>query len=132
MLDTAPQTICDGMPPSAIPVAFGMGTVPVLTSTSLHYAARGSQFIKKRQTRLPGFDEKVIALYSRGLTTREIQGHLQEIYGVEVSPALISKVTDAVLVDVQAWQSRLLDAVFPQVIPFSPTPSRSGRWSTWR
>jgi len=73
------------------------------------------QLIKKRQTRMPGFDEKVIALYSRGLTTREIQGHLQEIYGVEVSPALVSKVTDAVIEEVQAWQSRPLDAVYPVV-----------------
>ena len=73
------------------------------------------QLIKKRQTRLPGFDDKVISLYSRGQTTREIQGHLQEIYSVEVSPALISKVTDALLEDVQAWQSRPLDAVYPVV-----------------
>lgn len=73
------------------------------------------QLVRKRQTRLPGFDEKVIALYSRGLTTREIQGHLEEIYGVEVSPALISKVTDAVIEEVQAWQSRPLDGVYPIV-----------------
>jgi transposase-like protein len=73
------------------------------------------QLVKKRQTRLPGFDEKVISLYGRGQTTREIQGHLQEIYGVEVSPALISRVTDAVLEDVQAWQNRPLDEVYPIV-----------------
>ena len=73
------------------------------------------QLVKKRQTRLPGFDDKVISLYSRGQTTREIQDHLEEIYGVEVSPALISKVTDAVLEDVQAWQRRPLDAVYPIV-----------------
>jgi putative transposase len=73
------------------------------------------QLVKKRQTRLPGFDQKVLSLYGRGQTTREIQGHLQEIYGVEVSPALISKVTDAVLEDVQAWQNRPLDAVYPIV-----------------
>ncbi len=53
--------------------------------------------MKKRQRRLPGFDDKVIALYARGMTTREIQGGLQEIYGVEVSPSLISNVTDSVL-----------------------------------
>lgn len=73
------------------------------------------QLVKKRQTRLADFDDKVISLYSRGQTTREIQGHLKEIYGVEVSPALISKVTDAVLEDVQAWQSRPLDPVYPIV-----------------
>jgi putative transposase len=73
------------------------------------------QLVPKGQRRLPGFDEKVIALYARGLTTRDIQGHLQELYGVEVSPALISSVTDAVLEDVQAWQSRPLEAVYPIV-----------------
>jgi putative transposase len=73
------------------------------------------QLVPKGQRRLPGFDEKVIALYARGMTTREIQGHLHEIYNVEVSPALISAVTDAVLEDVQAWQSRPLDALYPIV-----------------
>src|SRR3990167_8524016 len=53
--------------------------------------------VKKRQRRLAGFDEKVISLYARGMTTREIQGHLQELYGAEVSPTLISVVTDAVI-----------------------------------
>jgi len=73
------------------------------------------QIVKKRQRRLPGFDEKVIALYARGMTTREIQGHLHELYGVEVSPSLISNVTDSVLEDVKTWQSRPLDAVYPIV-----------------
>ena len=59
--------------------------------------------ISKGQTRFPGFDDRVISLYSRGLTTREIQGHLEEIYGVEVSPALISRVTDAVAEEVKIW-----------------------------
>jgi transposase-like protein len=71
------------------------------------------QLVKKGQRRRPGFDDKVIALYARGLTTREIQGHLVDIYGVEVSPTLISNVTDAVLEDVRAWQGRPLDAVYP-------------------
>jgi putative transposase len=73
------------------------------------------QLVKKRQRRLPGFDDKVIALYARGMTTREIQGHLHELYGVEVSPTLISNVTDSVLEDVKAWQTRPLDAVYPIV-----------------
>lgn len=73
------------------------------------------QIIRKGQRRLPGFDEKVIALYARGMTTREIQGHLEEIYGIEVSPALISNVTDAVIDDVREWQSRPLEAVYPIV-----------------
>jgi putative transposase len=71
--------------------------------------------VKKGQRRLPGFDDKVIALYARGLTTREIQSHLLDLYDVEVSPTLISNVTDAVLEDVRSWQSRPLDAVYPIV-----------------
>ena len=73
------------------------------------------QLVRKRQRRLAGFDEKVLALYARGMTTREIQGHLKELYGVKVSPSLISTVTDAVLQDVQAWQSRPLESWYPIV-----------------
>lgn len=73
------------------------------------------QLVRKRQVRLVGFDEKVIAFYSRGMTTREIQGQLKEIYGTEVSPSLISRVTDAVLEEVKEWQNRPLDAVYPIV-----------------
>ena len=61
------------------------------------------QLIKKNQTRFDGFDEKIISLYARGMTTREIQGHLEEIYGTEVSPALVSSATEAVLAEVRAW-----------------------------
>lgn len=71
------------------------------------------QLVPKRQRRLEGFDEKVLALYARGLSTRDIQGHLEELYGVEVSPMLISNVTDAVLDEVKAWQSRPLASVYP-------------------
>jgi transposase-like protein len=71
------------------------------------------QLVKKRQRRLAGFDDKVIALYARGLSTRQIQGQLEELYGVEVSPTLISNVTNAVMEDVRAWQSRPLSAVYP-------------------
>jgi putative transposase len=73
------------------------------------------ELIGKHQRRLPGFDEKVIALYARGMTTREIQGHLKDLYQVEVSPTLISAVTDAVLEDAKAWQSRPLEALYPIV-----------------
>jgi putative transposase len=73
------------------------------------------QIVKKRQTRRVGFDEKVISLYARGLTVREIQGHLQEIYGCEVSPDVISRITDAVLEDVKAWQNRPLERLYPIV-----------------
>ena len=71
------------------------------------------QFVRKRQVRLEGFDEKVLSLYARGMTNREIQGHLLEIYGTEVSPSLITKVTDAVLDVVTAWLNRALSAVYP-------------------
>lgn len=71
------------------------------------------QLIKKGQSRFDGVDEKIISLYARGMTTREIQGHLHEIYGIEVSPSLISTVTDVVLEEVRAWQNRPLEAVYP-------------------
>lgn len=73
------------------------------------------QLVKKRQTRLKGLDEKIIALYARGMTVRDIQGHLEELYGVQVSPDLISRATSAVIEDVRAWQSRPLDQVYPIV-----------------
>lgn len=73
------------------------------------------QLVKKHQRRLPGFDAKVISMYARGLTVREMQGHLEELYGVEVSPALISTVTDAVLDEVTAWQQRPLASLYPVV-----------------
>lgn len=73
------------------------------------------QLIRKRQVRLEGFDEKVLFFYSQGQTVREIQEQLKEVYFTEVSPSLISKVTDAVLDDVKEWQNRPLDAVYPVV-----------------
>ncbi len=69
--------------------------------------------IGKYQRRLPDFDDKVISMYSRGMSTREIQGHLEEIYGAEVSADLISTVTEAVSAEVAAWQSRPLEALYP-------------------
>ena len=69
--------------------------------------------IGKYQRRLPDFDDKVISMYARGMSTREIQGHLEEIYGAEVSPQLISTVTDAVSAEVAEWQSRPLEALYP-------------------
>ena len=73
------------------------------------------QLIAKGQSRIDGFDERVLSLYARGLSTREIGDHLEEIYGTCVSPDLISTVTDAVLDEVRAWQSRPLDALYPIV-----------------
>ncbi len=73
------------------------------------------QLIPKHQTRWAGFDDKILSLYARGMTVREIQAHLEEMYGAEVSPSLISSVTDAVVDEVKAWQSRPLDPIYPIV-----------------
>jgi transposase-like protein len=71
--------------------------------------------VPKGERRLDGFDDRIVSLYARGMTVREIRGHLQELYGVEVSPDLISRVTDAVLEEVREWQNRPLDPVYPVV-----------------
>ena len=71
------------------------------------------KMVAKGQTRFTGFDDKILSMYARGMSTREITGHLEEIYGVEVSPTLISNVTDAVKEEVTAWQNRPIDAVYP-------------------
>ena len=73
------------------------------------------QLVPKRQRRLEGFDAKVLSLYARGLSPREIQGHLEELYGTEVSPTLISTITDAVLDEVRTWQARPLASVYPSL-----------------
>src|SRR3954452_10312429 len=71
------------------------------------------QLIGKGQTRFDGFDDKIISMYARGMTCREIKAHLQEIYGVEVSSDLVSTVTDGVIDEVRTWQTRPLDAIYP-------------------
>lgn len=73
------------------------------------------KIVAKGQTRFDGFDSKILSLYAKGMTTRQIQQHLEEIYRVEVSPSLISKVTDAVIDEVRAWQSRPLESIYPVV-----------------
>ena len=73
------------------------------------------RIVAKGQTRFTGFDDKILSMYARGMTTREIQGHLEEIYGVEVSPGLISNVTEAVQDEVKAWQNRPLEPLYPIV-----------------
>lgn len=73
------------------------------------------QLIAKYQRRFPGFDEKILSMYARGMSVREIVGHLRELYGVDVSPDLISAVTDAVLEEIAAWQSRPLEPVYPLI-----------------
>lgn len=71
------------------------------------------EILPKGETRFTGFDDKIISMYARGMTTRDIRGHLEDMYGVDVSPTLISQVTDAVAEDVRAWQNRPLDEVYP-------------------
>ena len=73
------------------------------------------QLIARYQRRFPGFDDKIVSMYARGMSTREIVGHLRELYGIDVSPDLISAVTDAVLEEVATWQSRPLEAAYPLV-----------------
>jgi len=73
------------------------------------------RIVRKGQTRLEGFNERIIALYARGMTTRDIRAHLREMYGVDVSADLISRVTDGVLEELAEWQSRPLDAVYPVI-----------------
>jgi transposase-like protein len=73
------------------------------------------KIVRKRQRRFQGFDEKILALYSRGLSTRDIEAHLEEIYGVKVGRELISKVTDAVMDDARAWATRPLEDVYPVI-----------------
>ena len=73
------------------------------------------QLIGKHERRFTGFDDKIIAMYARGMTVREIQGFLAEMYSVDVSPDLISSVTDAVMGEVTAWQSRPLESMYPVV-----------------
>lgn len=91
------------------------GEVPILVPRD-----RDSSFepalIKKGQTRIDGIDDKIIGLYAHGLSVRDIQAHLEDLYGLKVSPDLISRVTDAVLDEVREWQSRALDRMYPIVI----------------
>jgi putative transposase len=73
------------------------------------------RLVKKHQRRFDGFDEKILSMYARGMTVREIQEHLSELYGTEVSPSLISAVTDAVVDEVTKWQTRPLDPIWPVI-----------------
>jgi putative transposase len=90
------------------------GSVPIRTPRDRDGSFE-PKIVRKRQRRFEGFDEKILALYSRGLSTRDIEAHLQEIYGVKVGRDLISRVTDAVTDDVRAWQQRPLDDVYPVI-----------------
>src|SRR5919205_317841 len=101
----------------------GYGRKSVITDTGQielevprdRQASFDPQLIAKYQRRFPGFDDRIVSMYARGMSTREIQGHLRELYGLEVSPDLVSAVTDAVLDEVAEWQSRPLEAVYPLI-----------------
>jgi putative transposase len=101
----------------------GYGKKTVLTDTSRielevprdRLSSFDPQLIAKYQRRLPGFDAKIVSMYARGMSTREIQGHLRELYGLDVSPDLVSAVTDAVLDEVTEWQNRPLEALYALV-----------------
>src|SRR6478609_10441582 len=101
----------------------GYGAKTVLTGTGKlalqvprdRLASFDPQLIAKYQRRFPGFDERIVSMYARGMSTREIQGHLRELYGIDISPDLVSAVTDAVLDEVAEWQNRPLEALYPLV-----------------
>src|SRR6185312_15427604 len=101
----------------------GYGKKTVITDTGRielavprdRQASFDPQLIARYQRRFPGFDDKIISMYARGMSTREIVGHLRDLYGIEVSPDLISAVTDAVLEEVADWQARPLESVYPLV-----------------
>ncbi|HEX8200966.1 MAG TPA: IS256 family transposase [Isosphaeraceae bacterium] len=101
----------------------GYGEKTVITDTGKielqvprdRQASFDPQLIAKYQRRFPGFDDKIVSMYARGMSTREIAGHLRELYGIDVSPDLISAVTDGVLEEIAAWQARPLEPVYPLV-----------------
>ena len=101
----------------------GYGAKTVLTGTGRldlqiprdRLATFDPQLIAKYQRRFPGFDDKIISMYARGMSVREIQGHLAEMYAIEVSAEFISAVTDAVMAEVGAWQARPLEPMYPVV-----------------
>jgi putative transposase len=101
----------------------GYGRKSVLTDTGKidleiprdRLATFDPQLIARYQRRFPGFDEKIVSMYARGMSVREIQGHLRDLYGIEVSPDLVSAVTDAVLEEISEWQNRPLEALYALV-----------------
>lgn len=90
------------------------GEMPIVTPRD-RAGAFEPTLVRKGQTRFTAFDDQILSLYARGMSTRDIANMFAEMYGAEISHTLISKVTEAVLEDVHAWQSRLLDTVYPMV-----------------
>lgn len=100
----------NGTSPKIIKGEFGEAEIAIPRDRAGTFDPR---FIPKGQTRFDGFDAKILAMYARGLSTRDIQAQLQELYGVEISPTLISNVTNAVIDEVKTWQSRPLEQIYP-------------------
>jgi len=73
------------------------------------------QIVKKNQTEIKGIESQIISMYAKGMSNRDIETHLQELYGIEVSPTLISRITDRILPEIKEWQSRMLKSVYPIV-----------------
>jgi Transposase, Mutator family len=91
------------------------GEVPIGTPRD-RAGSFAPKIVRKRRRRFEGFDDKILALYARGMSTRDISAHLQEIYGVDVDRDLISRVTDAVMDDARAWPTRPLEDVYPATL----------------
>ena len=106
------DTLLAGRDPQA---ALGRDGLVDELKRALAERALNAEMIAKYRRRLPGFDDKIVSMYARGMTVREIQGHLAELYGIDVSPDLISAVTDAILDEIAEWQNRPLEAVYPLV-----------------
>jgi putative transposase len=106
----------------------GHGQKTILTDTGRielavpreRQASFDPRLIAKYQRRFPGFEDKIVSMYARGMSTREIVGHRRELYGIEVSPDPISAATDAVLEQVATWQARPLEAVYPLIFFDAP------------
>ena len=108
--DSTIRKACNGKSKKTIKGKRGQVEIDVPRDRNSSFEPR---LVKKGQTRFDGFDEKIISMYARGMTCREIKAHLEEIYSVEVSPDLISTVTDGGIREVRQWQSRPLDAIYP-------------------
>lgn len=102
----------NGSSPKTVQTATSKGALDIPRDRA---GAFDPQLIARYQRRFPGFDEKIISIYARGMTVREVQGHLEDIYGVDTSPALISRIADTVMGAVKDWQARPLEVCYPLI-----------------
>ena len=113
-ITTSPATIAPATRATAMAVITDTGKLAIDVPRD-RQASFDSQLIARYQRRFPGFEDKIVSMYAPGMSTREITGHPHDLYGIDVSPDLISTVTDAVLDEVATWQQRPLDATYPLV-----------------